>query len=71
MVDGGSLRPISVGIREVLGAALPGESSRGDVRALLLGTRVDTRNLQDFVEPETLDLSGVGAAFVFRYGVLV
>ncbi|WP_242138877.1 MULTISPECIES: RMD1 family protein [unclassified Sphingomonas] len=71
MVEGGSLRTISVGVREVLGAALPGEPTRGDVRALLLGTRVDTRHLRDFVEPETLHLSGVGAAFVFRYGVLV
>lgn len=71
MVEGGSLRTISVGIREVLGAPLPGEPARGDVRALLLGTRIDTRNLQDFAEPETLNLSGVGAAFVFRYGVLV
>jgi hypothetical protein len=66
MAEGAPLRTISVGIREVLGAALPGEPARGDVRALLLGTRIDTRNLRDFAEPETLNLSGVGAAFVFR-----
>ena len=55
----------------MLGAALPGEPGKGDVRALLLGARIDTRNLRNFAEPETLALSGVGAAFVFRYGVLV
>lgn len=64
-------RTTGVGVREVLGAPLPGEARRADVRALLLGTRIDLRALSGFVEPETLVLSGVGAAFVFRYGVLV
>lgn len=71
MAETPSHRITGVGIREVLGAALPGERGEADVRALLLGTRIDTRGLRDFVEPETLALSGLGAAFVFRYGVLV
>lgn len=64
-------RPIGVGVREVLGFAIPGQTSTADVRALLIGTRIDTRNLRDFVEPERLSLTGIGAAYVFRYGVLV
>lgn len=66
-----SARPVGVGVREVLGFAIPGQSPTADVRALLLGTRIDTRNLRDFVEPEDLELTNVGAAYVFRYGVLV
>lgn len=61
----------SVGVREVLGVALEGGAISGDVRALLLGVRIDTRNLANFVEPERLTLKGMGTAFVFRYGVLV
>ncbi|USI74944.1 RMD1 family protein [Sphingomonas morindae] len=64
-------RAAGVGVREVLGLALPGRSDRGNVRALLLGARIDTRNLEGFAETESLVLAGVGAAFVFRYGVLV
>jgi uncharacterized Rmd1/YagE family protein len=60
-----------VGVREVLGFPIAGDSPTANVRALLLGTRIDTRNLPRFVEPETLQLSGTGAAYVFRYGVLV
>ncbi|WP_019830892.1 RMD1 family protein [Sphingomonas sp. PR090111-T3T-6A] len=60
-----------IGAREVLGVSLSGGERTADVRALLLGTRIDTRNLRQFVEPETLTLSGIGAAYVFRYGVLV
>jgi uncharacterized Rmd1/YagE family protein len=65
------LRPAVVGVREVLGMALPHKARSADVRALLLGSRIDTRNVRDFVEPEHLHLDGIGAAFVFRYGVLV
>jgi uncharacterized Rmd1/YagE family protein len=64
-------RPAGAGIREVLGFAIAGGSPSADIRALLLGTRIDTRHLPRFVEPEALRLSGIGAAFVFRYGVLV
>ena len=70
-IPGGAGRPASVGVREVLGIPLDGGSARADVRALLLGARIDTRNLRNFVEPEKLTLSGIGTAFVFRYGVLV
>jgi required for meiotic nuclear division protein 1 len=65
-------RLTAAAVREVLGSSLPGDAHTADARALLLGTRIDTRALPDvFVEPEALDLSGIGAAFVFRYGVLV
>jgi uncharacterized Rmd1/YagE family protein len=67
----GSTRPGGVGVREVLGFPIAGSSPSADVRALLLGTRIDTRNLRRFVEPEGITLSGIGAAYVFRYGVLV
>lgn len=58
------------GVREVLGCALPSDGS-GLARALLIGTRIDTRNLPNFIEPEAMAVAGLGAAFVFRYGVLV
>ncbi|WP_084250224.1 RMD1 family protein [Sphingomonas mali] len=67
----GTARPGSVGVREVLGYPIAGSPTDVDVRALFLGTRIDTRNLPRFVEPEALKLTGIGAAFVFRYGVLV
>ncbi|MGZ3266283.1 MAG: hypothetical protein ACXU7X_00925, partial [Croceibacterium sp.] len=55
------VRPGSAGVREVLGFPISGSSATADVRALLLGTRIDTRNLPRFVEPEYLELSGTGA----------
>lgn len=61
----------AVGVREVLGFPIALSSPTADVRALLLGARIDTRNLPRFIEPENLELSGTGGAFVFRYGVLV
>lgn len=61
----------SAGVREVLGFPIPGSSSSAQVRALLLGARIDTRNLPRFLEADAFPLSGVGAAYVFRYGVLV
>ncbi len=54
-----------------MGVPLSGHSMSADVRALLVGARIDTRNLSDFVEPEELIPRGVGAVFVFRYGVIV
>lgn len=55
----------------VLGLRLPGERASSEVRALLLGVRIDTRNLPEFSEPESLE-GGEGAlVFVFRYGVVV
>jgi len=67
----GSARHGGVGVREVLGFPIAGGSSTAHVRALLLGTRIDTRNLSRFVEPEAFTLAGTRAAYVFRYGVLV
>jgi uncharacterized Rmd1/YagE family protein len=71
MAANASLRPSGIGIPEVLGTVLPGPARKADVRALLLGARIDTRDLVDFVEPERIELSGIGGAFVFRYGVVV
>lgn len=64
-------RLAGVGVREVLSFPIAGDRPNASVRALLLGTRIDTRNLARFAEPEELALSGIGAAYVFRYGVLV
>lgn len=60
-----------VGVREVVGCLLPGQSTKADVRALLLGSRIDTRQIGDFVEPEKLAPTGVDAVFIFRFGVIV
>lgn len=65
------LRPPIVGVREVVGSLLGGPLKRARVRAILVGERIDTRNLTGFVEPESLETQGLGAVFVFRYGVLV
>jgi required for meiotic nuclear division protein 1 len=59
------------GTGEALGIALPGDATRAGVRAMLLGSRIDTRAVAGFTLPEELELTGVNAAFVFRYGVLV
>lgn len=64
-------RLASVGIPEVLGVTFPAKATTADARALLLGSHIDTRELPEFNDPEHLDLTGVGAAYVFRYGVLV
>lgn len=61
----------ALGTREVVGFLLGGGTNKGEVRALLVGARIDTRHLQDFVEPEQLDPQGLGAVFVFRFGVVV
>lgn len=61
----------AVGLREVVGFALAGKPGPAAVRALLVGTRIDTRNLGDFVEPDELMPHSAGAIFVFRYGVIV
>ncbi len=62
---------IGVGVREVLGFPIAGALAKAHVRALLLGARIDTRNLARFLEPDAIQLSGVGAVYVFRYGALV
>jgi required for meiotic nuclear division protein 1 len=69
--DGGGPRSPTAGTREVLGFVLPGRMAPGRVRALLVGSRINMRGLRGFVEPDTLDPRGTGAAFVYRYGVVV
>jgi len=64
-------RPPVAGAREVLAFTLPGQMAPGKVRALLVGSRINMRGLRDFVELDGLDSQGTGAAFVFRYGVVV
>lgn len=69
-IPSASLLP-ALGTREVVGFLLKDGTDKGEARALLVGGRIDTRNLQGFVEPEQLDLDGLGAVFVFRFGVVV
>ncbi len=64
-------RPLAVGAREVVAALLDHQPTRADVRALLVGTRIDARGLAGFSEPSKLAPEGVGAIFIFRYGVVV
>lgn len=59
------------GTREALGFVLSGQMAPGKVRALLVGSRINLRGLHGFVEPDALDPRGTGAAFVYRYGVIV
>lgn len=58
------------GTREVLGFVVPGEMAPGEVRALLVGSRIDMRGLQGFAEPRAFDPQ-TSAVFAFRYGVIV
>lgn len=67
----GAPRAATIGAREVLAFDLPGQMAPGRVRALLVGARINTRTLDGFIEAEALNPSGSGAAFVFRYGVVV
>lgn len=71
MISGGSSRLSIVGAREVVAFSHAGPSDVAEVRALLLGAQIDTRKLGDFIEPDRLQPTGVGAIFVFRYGVVV
>ena len=72
MASSGSVRTgLGSIVPEVLGFPIAGSSSTAHARALLLGTRIDMRNLSRFMEPDSFALSGTGAAYVFRYGVLV
>lgn len=64
-------RAPAIGIREVVALSLGGHPRGPDVRALLVGSRIDTRNLTDFVEPDKLTSDHSGVVFVFRYGVVV
>lgn len=64
-------RAPAVGIREVVAFSLAGHVRGPEVRALLVGARIDTRDLGDFVEPDRLTTDGAGVVFVFRYGVVV
>jgi uncharacterized Rmd1/YagE family protein len=58
------------GNREVLAFVVPGEMAPGAVRALLVGSRINMRGLEGFVEPRALDHQA-GAILAFRYGVIV
>lgn len=68
---GSAPRSTVAGTREVLGFVLSGRMAPSKVRAMLVGSRINMRGLQGFVEPDALDPRGTGAAFVYRYGVVV
>jgi uncharacterized Rmd1/YagE family protein len=69
---GGAYRARSpAGIPEVLSFPLPGRASPAKVRAVLVGSRINTRELDGHAEPEALDATSSGVAFVFRYGAVV
>ncbi|MBY9063630.1 RMD1 family protein [Sphingomonas yunnanensis] len=63
-----ALRP--TGLPEALVMPLPGRGDQIDMRAHLLGTRIDMRALAGFGDPELVELGG-SCAFVFRYGAVV
>ncbi len=68
----GGLRPAPAGVREAVALRVAGESGEmPQMRALLLGARIDTRGLSEFVDAERLPESPGGAVFVFRYGAVV
>jgi len=54
-----------------MGRRLRGDPESAEIRALLLGARIDTRALLDFVDAETLGPGESGVVFVFPYGVVV
>lgn len=58
-------------IPEVLSFRLPGGGSPALVRAILVGSRINTRELEGYVDLDGLDATASGAAFVFRYGAVV
>jgi required for meiotic nuclear division protein 1 len=64
-------RPQPAGTPEVLSYELAGEVAPGEVKALLVGHRINMRGLRDFVEPDQLDFDGNGIALVFRHGAVV
>ena len=59
------------GIPEVLSFRLPGRASPAEVRAVLVGSRINTRELDGYTDPQELDATQSGVAFVFRYGAVV
>lgn len=59
------------GTPEVLSYVLPGEVAPGEVRALLVGHRINMRGLKGFAEPQDLDFKSNGLAFIFRHGAIV
>jgi uncharacterized Rmd1/YagE family protein len=69
----GEPRALAAGTAQAVARHLPGARSNGEMRALLIGGRIDTRNLAGFTEAERLgSASGEdGAVFVFRFGAVV
>ncbi len=59
------------GIPEVLAFSLPGRVTPAAVRAVLVGSRINTRELDGYIEPQEIDAARSGVAFVFRYGAVV
>ena len=59
------------GIPEVLSFNLPGPPSPAKVRAVLVGSRINTRELEGHILPQDMDATRPVVAFVFRYGAVV
>jgi uncharacterized Rmd1/YagE family protein len=64
-------RAPAVASRQVVGRRLPGDATTKEIRALLVGARIDTGQLTDFVDAEELGPGDGAVAFVFPYGVVV
>jgi uncharacterized Rmd1/YagE family protein len=60
------------GIQHAVGMRLEGGPTPSmEARALLIGARIDTRNLRDFVDADHLPEGPGGAVFAFGFGVVV
>jgi uncharacterized Rmd1/YagE family protein len=64
-------RAPAVAARQVVARRLPGKACSNDIRALLIGARIDTRHLADFIDAEELGPGDGGVGFVFPFGVVV
>lgn len=69
----GEPRALAAGTAQAVARRLPGTCTNREMRALLIGGRIDTRNLAGFTEAERLGTTGgdSGAVFVFRFGAVV
>jgi uncharacterized Rmd1/YagE family protein len=64
-------RALSTGAAQALARRLPGPATSREMRAMLIGGRIDTRSLAGFTDAEQLEAGDGGIAFVFRFGAVV
>lgn len=55
----------------MLSFSLPSRATPATARAVLVGSSINTRELDGHAEPQELDATSSGVAFVFRYGAVV